>query len=311
MNNLVFIGIAILLVLVSCVFLFFSDSFIHQKEGFIEPDPDTGKYDIEEINKKAVIPLDIYQTWHTKDLPPKMRECVEKLKKANPEFTHHLYDENDCREFIKNNFESDVLEAFDGLIPLAYKADLWRYCILYKKGGIYLDIKFEPIGDFKFIELVDREHFVLDRPYFDNPSLENELQLINSSNYYGKIYDYIDSSIWENKKIGLYNALLICKPNNLVLFECIQDIVKNVKNKFYGYHNLYPTGPGLLGKKYFKGDMNKIKDIQLFNRLKGDLIITKNKEILKHYNEYRKEQKIYGKSHTYYKMWHERKIYKE
>ena len=34
MNNLVFIGIVILLVLVSCVFLFFSDSFIKQKDGF-------------------------------------------------------------------------------------------------------------------------------------------------------------------------------------------------------------------------------------------------------------------------------------
>ncbi len=50
---------------------------------------------------KTVVPLDIYQTWHTKDLPPKMKECVDKLKQDNPEFTHHLYDDAMCRQFIK------------------------------------------------------------------------------------------------------------------------------------------------------------------------------------------------------------------
>jgi mannosyltransferase OCH1-like enzyme len=50
-----------------------------------------------------IIPLDIYQTWSTKDLPPKMRERVEILKSQNPRFNHHLYDDNDCREFIKSH----------------------------------------------------------------------------------------------------------------------------------------------------------------------------------------------------------------
>ena len=81
---------------------------------------------------KTIIPLNIYQTWHTKELPSKMLQTCNLIKSENPEFNHYLYDDNDCREFIKANFEIDVLNAYDNLIPGAYRADLWRYCILYK-----------------------------------------------------------------------------------------------------------------------------------------------------------------------------------
>ena len=87
-----------------------------------------------------VIPLNIYQTWNTKQLPPRMQQRVDLLKLQNPRFNHYLYDDTDCYEFIKNNFEEKVLNAYEQLIPGAYKADLWRLCILYIYGGFYLDI---------------------------------------------------------------------------------------------------------------------------------------------------------------------------
>lgn len=311
MNKKLFIVIINLIILISCFFLLYPYIFFISEEGFSESDRENILNNKEEI-KKNVIPLDIYETWHTKNLPPKMKECVDKIKYNNPEFTYNLYDENDCREFIKNNFENDVLEAFDGLIPLSYKSDLWRFCILYKKGGIYLDIKYEPVNDFKFIDLVDKEYFICERPYMDEKiSLDNELTLLNQPDYYEKIYDKIDSNLWNNKNIGLYTALIICKPNNPVLLNCINKIVKNVKNKEYGYNSLYTTGPGLFGEQYFKGDMSKIKNLEIFYSINGKNIITKKKYILKHYSEYRDEQKKYGKSHNYHELWKERKIYKE
>jgi mannosyltransferase OCH1-like enzyme len=36
------------------------------------------------------IPLNIFQTWNTKDLPPKMKECVYRLRKQNPEFIYQI-----------------------------------------------------------------------------------------------------------------------------------------------------------------------------------------------------------------------------
>ena len=88
-------------------------------------------------NYNSVIPLHVYTCWHTKDLPPLMKQNYEKLISYNPKMKFHLYDENDCREFIKTNFKPDVLDAYDSLIPNAYKSDLWRYCILYKQSYIY------------------------------------------------------------------------------------------------------------------------------------------------------------------------------
>ena len=87
---------------------------------------------------KSVIPLKIYQTWETKDMPEKMRENVERLKSQNPDFEHHLFDAEDRSKFIQENFEEDVLKAYDKIIPGAYKADLWRYCVLYINGGGFI-----------------------------------------------------------------------------------------------------------------------------------------------------------------------------
>lgn len=269
-------------------------------------------YDIEEKMKSAIIPFNIFQTWCDKKLPPKMKEYVDRLKAENPEFTHHLYDDEDCRNFIKTNFDSDVLEAYDTLIPGAYKADLWRYCVLYTHGGIYLDIKFKSENGFKLIELTDKEYFVLDRPYFDNNiSHSEELKIINNPNYYENVYNHIDSNIWKNKEIGLYNAIMVCKQNSPILLECINQIVYNVKHKYYGHNELYPTGPGLLGEKYFKHDYSKMKNMDLFNSFEGTTILNKKRIIMSHYPEYRREQQMYGtKSYNYHILWATRKIYK-
>jgi len=261
-------------------------------------------------NKEPVIPLHIYQTWHTKNLPPKMRECVNNLKRDNPEFKHHLYDDTMCRNFIKKNFDKNVLKAYDKLKPSAYKADLWRYCIMYKKGGIYMDIKLQCEPGFKLIELTDKEHYVLDRPYADeNISIKEDLKIINNPDYYNNIRNKIDSSLWENNGIGLYNALLVCKPGNSLMNKCIQKCVENINNDYYRYNALYPTGPGLMGDLYFTKNYSKISDIDLFNSLACDKILNREKVIMRIYPEYRIEQKQTTTLQHYSYLWDNNDIY--
>ncbi len=201
----------------------------------IDVDNNTAIIEIEKICNElsaldSIIPLCIYQTWHTTNLPPKMQQAVNTIKAHNPEFQHFLYDDNMCREFIRDNFPEDVLRAYDLLIPGAYKADLWRYCILYKKGGIYLDISYTPFNNFKFLNLTKKEHFVIDLETFEeNPHF------------------YRCESSGECR---IYNALMVTLPGNQKLYKSLCQIVCNVKNKFYGKNSLEPTGPNLL-KKYF------------------------------------------------------------
>ena len=161
----------------------------------------------------SIIPLCIYTAWHTKNLRPKMSENFEKLKRDNPEFEVKLFDNNDCEEFIKNNFDESVLNAYKSLIPHSYKCDLWRYCIMYLNGGIYVDIKFNCVNGFKFIGLTEKEYWTSDH-------------------------------LFKNTLTGL----LILKPKNDIMLKCINKIVDNVKNNYYGDSMLHPTGPQMLGE---------------------------------------------------------------
>jgi len=229
-------------------------------------------------NTQINIPNDIYQVWHSKNIPSKMQKCIAKLKDENPEFNFHLYDEDSCRTFIKTHFDKDVLEAYNLLVPSAYKADLWRYCVLYINGGIYLDVKYESKNGFKFIQLVDKEYFVLERPGF-----------------------------WKKDHFGIYNGLIITKQSNRILHECIKEIVKNVKNKYYGINSLYPTGPGLVGEKYFSNH-NQYTDFELFYQ-HPEKIIYQNTIILQGYPEYRKEQYNTQLRESYHTIWAKKQIY--
>lgn len=229
--------------------------------------------------KKRVIPLNIFQTWQTKELPTYMKINVDLLKKNNPKFKYFLYDDKDCEDFIKNNFNQDVYEAFENLIPGAYKADLWRYCILYTYGGIYLDIKMQSIDNFELINLVYDEHFVLDRKGF-----------------------------WKENCFGVYNAFIVSKPKNPLLFSCIQEIIKNVKNKNYTFSPLYVSGPGMLGELYHNFYSNK-NNLDLENKNNLEIVYKKIK-IFSHYKEYRLEQKETKNYIGYHKLWQLKKIYK-
>jgi mannosyltransferase OCH1-like enzyme len=223
----------------------------------------------------CVIPADIYQTWHTKNLPPLMLQAVKTIQAVNPKFNYTLFDDNDCRNFIQDNFDRSVLDAFDILKPGAYKADLWRYCILYKRGGVYLDIKYIPVNGFKLINLLEKEHWVLDAD-----------------------------------KNGVYNAVMVCKAGNPILLNAINQIVEHVKNKYYGNNALEVTGPLLLARYFNKDEKNNF-DMKHFMHVSQNnrFVSLNNYIVLKSYNGYINESKKFQKNEYYGVLWNNRNIY--
>jgi len=202
-----------------------------------------------------------------------MKINLNKLIDDNPEFNINFYDIKDCQNFINKYFGDKVLETYNSLIPYAYKSDLARLCILYIQGGIYLDIKYTCVNNFKFIYLTDKEYFVLSRIYKTN-NIEK---------------------LFKNNDYGIYNGLIIVKPYNKFIIKCIKKIISNVKNKYYGYKELYPTGPGLLGNIYFKYfkilKLLKIKLFHIYDYNEKKFFITYKKlPILKYYSNYYDEQ---------------------
>ena len=91
-------------------------------------------------------PRILHQTWMDwKSLPPNMKHNISKnLDILGPSVQYKFYNDDDCRNYIKMHCNPDVLKAYDMLDPVysgAMRADLWRYCVMYHDGGLYLDIK--------------------------------------------------------------------------------------------------------------------------------------------------------------------------
>jgi mannosyltransferase OCH1-like enzyme len=228
---------------------------------------------------QSVIPLKIFTHWHTLELPEIMTKNYNKMKNDNPEFEHYLYSDTQCREFIKENFDQEILNTYDGLIPYSYKSDLWRFCVLYTYGGIYVDIKYNCINGFKYIALTEKEHFCLD--------------LKNSGN-------------------GIYTNPIVVKPGNIKMLNCINKIKENVRNKYYGNTALEPTGPLLLST-FFTNEEKINLQLQHEKFCYKDkifyYIMYLDTYILKIYNEYREEQSKHQNQEHYHILWTERNIY--
>lgn len=86
------------------------------------------------------IPKNIFQTFKTKKLPLITRFHIWNMKRLNPDYSYYLYDDEDIIEFLQEEFPPEYLRAYNRLTIGAAKADFFRYAIIYKKGGVYLDI---------------------------------------------------------------------------------------------------------------------------------------------------------------------------
>jgi len=92
------------------------------------------------------IPKIIHQTYHSKNLPPEIERSVQNIKALNPGWEHRLYDDADIVEFIRAHYSADVLNLYHRISHAygAARADLFRYLLIYKIGGVYFDIKSSP-----------------------------------------------------------------------------------------------------------------------------------------------------------------------
>jgi mannosyltransferase OCH1-like enzyme len=86
------------------------------------------------------IPKIIHQTFKTSKLPFLTRWHISRLKKRNPHYKYEFYDDERINAFLSEEYDEKVTAAYRKLNIGAAKADFFRYAVLYKKGGVYLDI---------------------------------------------------------------------------------------------------------------------------------------------------------------------------
>ena len=197
----------------------------------------------------------VFMYWHSNEMPQEYQIYIEANKKLCPDLTFVTFNSETARDFIKNNYSSDCLYAYNKLKPYAYKCDLFRYCILYLEGGIYMDTKIQFTTLFK--------------SWLKNHTLDNKDKcvLLQDFQFGEESYTTPDNKII--KYPAIQNAFIISNKNNTLLKLAIDNIIQNTKNNYYGQTSLSVTGPGLLGRLYHSHnfDNTRILPINLWNKL--------------------------------------------
>jgi mannosyltransferase OCH1-like enzyme len=141
--------------------------------------------------------------------------AIRSVRDAFPGCEHRIWNLGEATEFISGHFDRDVARAFDRLAPYAYKADLFKYCLLHVVGGWYVDAGVTMLGSplrAPFASSANPPGFVLFRS--TGP----------------------DDAPW-NCSV----ALLYAEPGHDVFTTAIAEVVDNCKNQRYGATPLSPT----------------------------------------------------------------------
>lgn len=155
--------------------------------------------------QERLIPRLVHQTWFepvTPDKYPNMSRLIESWKQSGWEYT--FYDDASAATFLSQHFPPQVRDAYDAILPGAFKADLFRYCVLLIKGGIYADM-----------DLL----------------LESNLDAVLPPDL-GFLVPIDEPGSAVGHRSCLWNGLLAVAPGHPFMARTIQRVVNNIRNRF-------------------------------------------------------------------------------
>ena len=87
-----------------------------------------------------MIPRNIFQTHKSQEYIQSESRLLNATNswKKDTSFKYSFYNDKQCHDFIEEFFP-DIKDAYEKVPLHVMKADIWRYCIIYKYGGIYAD----------------------------------------------------------------------------------------------------------------------------------------------------------------------------
>jgi mannosyltransferase OCH1-like enzyme len=86
------------------------------------------------------IPKIIHQTFKTDKLPFITRWHIARFRKRNADYAYEFYDDDRIASFLQEHFDEEVFRQYQRLNIGAAKADFFRYAVMLKKGGVYVDL---------------------------------------------------------------------------------------------------------------------------------------------------------------------------
>ena len=149
------------------------------------------------------------------NVPPvgPIRSYMNSIKDAAAGHEYKCYSDSMIELFLRDGFGVDVLAAYRQLRPYSFKADMARYCILYRFGGWYIDAGMQ---------------WCL--PSFDVNSKVDLIAFRDMQEYWGNSW-------------ACAPGIIYAKPKHPALKLVIERVMSNIRNRYYGLTPLCPTEP--------------------------------------------------------------------
>ncbi len=93
-----------------------------------------------EKGRGQLIPKNVYQTFKYPYFGKTHFNEMMRFRSLNPELSFHFFDESEQDAWMSQNWEGEIHDIYQKLHFGPARADIFRYCILFKLGGYYFDI---------------------------------------------------------------------------------------------------------------------------------------------------------------------------
>jgi len=89
----------------------------------------------------GIIPNAVYQTWLRPWFGRSHFEHLRAFRERNRDYSFRFFDEAAMHAYMEDSYAgTEILQVFRNARFGPMRADIWRYCILYERGGVYCDI---------------------------------------------------------------------------------------------------------------------------------------------------------------------------
>lgn len=161
------------------------------------------------------IPKIIHQTSGHKQLPPLLVESIAELRAHNPGWEYRYYNNQAVADYTQQHFPQHYA-IYQRIYPKygAARADLFRYLLMYREGGVYLDIKStftRPLDQL----LKSTDSYLLSH-WTNGPGTAHELW-----GTYPEI---------ANPRGEFQQCLIVCIPGHAFLAAVIEQIIQSIRN---------------------------------------------------------------------------------
>ena len=186
--------------------------------------------DVREIYTKVPIdlgrkiPNQIFQTWKSSLFNVEHANLLREFRARNFGISFNFYDDQDINHYMEEYWgQHEIFKVFKNTKVGAAKADIWRYCILFDKGGFYLDI--DSLFLFKLIDIPKNFYELV---AFEGNLLERELHCSKYRHFEDMInWSLSLEGLLKHPKNIVLNWGMCFSKNHPILENCIEFISKN------------------------------------------------------------------------------------